>query len=541
MNEASAAGQVGSLRAPAEDGSALVVPGWDDVPELVAANLRHRRSWDYDFQGRALDSLTRQAREELLNEARRWTSAYRDVDAAPAVPGSAIFLAGHQPELVHPGVWFKNFALDRLARRHGAVAINFLVDNDTVKRTSIRVLGGTIRQPEVAAIELDQPDPVVPYEERRIEDAARFSEFGRRAAQQIRPLVPDSMVEDFWALARRAGQRTGRLGAALAEARNALEGQWGLATLEAPLGRVCSGEPFAWFVAHLVARLPRFHAAYNDAIAAHRKIHHVRSAAHPVPNLAVKDDWLEAPFWVWTAADPRRRPLWARARAGCVELSDRGQWRAELTLGPESDARRAVAQLLDVASSGVKIRPRTLTTTLWARLVLSDLFIHGLGGAKYDRVGDALVERFFGLQPPGFLTLSATLRLPLVDHPAAAMPPTAEIRNRLRQLLFHSERFLTNRDAEPAALAADKARWIATPRTPQNAALRHERIRWINAALQPWVAEHRQRLLDQQEQSERAARAAAILNGREHAACLFPAEMLKTALFGLLPRSYPVG
>ena len=34
--------------------------------------------------------------------------------------------------------------------------------------------------------------------------------------------------------------------------------------------------------------------------------------------------------------------------------------------------------------SGVKIRPRAILTTLYSRLFLSDLFIHGIGGAKYD-------------------------------------------------------------------------------------------------------------------------------------------------------------
>ena len=43
--------------------------------------------------------------------------------------------------------------------------------------------------------------------------------------------------------------------------------------------------------------------------------------------------------------------------------------------------------------------------------MLSDLFIHGIGGAKYDELTDQIICRFFGFEPPGFVALSATQRL----------------------------------------------------------------------------------------------------------------------------------
>ncbi len=54
---------------------------------------------------------------------------------------------------------------------------------------------------------------------------------------------------------------------------------------------------------------------------------------------------------------------------------------------------------------------------MFARLVLSDVFIHGIGGAKYDQLTDAIVRRFFGVEPPGYLVATATLKLPLPRHP----------------------------------------------------------------------------------------------------------------------------
>ena len=50
--------------------------------------------------------------------------------------------------------------------------------------------------------------------------------------------------------------------------------------------------------------------------------------------------------------------------------------------------RRRRSRLAELSSRGIKLRTRALTTTLFARLVLSDMFLHGIGGAKYDQVTD---------------------------------------------------------------------------------------------------------------------------------------------------------
>ena len=131
-----------SLRAPREDRTALVDPPFARLGTLVDQNVGLRAEYDYDFQGRSLAELSGKAREELLREARRWTAAYRDIGSPAADPAGLIFLAGHQPQFFHPGVWLKNVALGDLARRHGAAAVNLLIDSDTVKSTALKVPGG---------------------------------------------------------------------------------------------------------------------------------------------------------------------------------------------------------------------------------------------------------------------------------------------------------------------------------------------------------------------------------------------------------------
>lgn len=525
--------QYRKLRAPRANRQSLADPPLEAAGAVLRGNTDLRGHRAYDFQGKSLAELTRQARSELLCQARRWTAAYRDLNSLPCDASAPVLLAGHQPQLFHPGVWFKNFALGELARRLGAVPINLIIDSDTIKSASLRVPGGTSEQPHVTSLPIDAAGPPLPYEERRVLNRCLLAGFGDRVIRQMGPLVSEPLVRRFWPMVRQRVRQCDNLGACLATARHQLEGEWGLHTLEVPQSRACDGEAFSWLVAHILAHLPRFWEIHNATIQQYRRLNRIRSAAHPVPDLAADGAWLESPFWVWTADDPQRRPLMARRRGDEVILSNAAGREWTLPLDADRPADRAVDRLREFSALGVKIRSRALTTTLWARLVLGDLFIHGIGGAKYDQVTDALIERFFGLPAPAFLTLSATLCLP-VDTPLPKQLDTGAIRQQLRDLEFHPERHVVAADAEVADLLAEKRRWVATPQTRANARERFLAIRRVNEALQPRVADCRERLVREWNQRAGADQAAAILQWREYSFCLYPEDELREFLFGLL-------
>ena len=92
----------------------------------------------------------------------------------------------------------------------------------------------------------------------------------------------------------------------------------------------------------------------------------------------------------------------------------------ELPLSPDREACCAVERLHDLATRSIRLRTRALTTTMFCRYLLGDLFIHGIGGAKYDELGDSIARRFFGIEPPEFLTLSMTAWLGLPDQTATS-------------------------------------------------------------------------------------------------------------------------
>ena len=160
---------------------------------------------------------------------------------------------------------------------------------------------------------------------------------------------------------------------------------------------------------------------------------------------------------------PQRRRLFARRGRRELTLSDRAGLDLRLPL-ERGGTTRPSTPLADWQRQGVKIRSRALITTLWARLALGDLFLHGIGGAKYDQVTDLLIGDFFGLAPPRHHGLSATLHLPVARRRVTADDQRGSAFAAVARAEFHPEKLSWNRSGpRHATLLAAKRRWIATP------------------------------------------------------------------------------
>ena len=531
------------LRAPEQDGGTLIEPPWPLLPEVVAANRALLQGSSVEIQGRSLRELAHSARQSLLEGARWHTSQYCTtprLDRATSEDMPSILMAGHQPQLFHPGVWYKNFALAKFANHVGAVAINLLIDSDVCRCASVRAPAGPVDDLQIAEVPFDQTGPKMPFEERPVLDPSTFDGFGERLAASIRPLIEDPLVHTFWPVVRAGHAEEPNLGRCLARGRHQIEIEWSSAegqhpSMELPQSAVCQLDEFHWFTAHLLANLTKFISVHNEALAAYRRDHRLRSRTHPVPDLATDGDWQEAPFWVWSREDPVRRPLFARQLAGETIISDRSALTQRLRLSESSEASRAVDQLGALRSRGVKIRTRALTTTLFARLLLSDLFVHGIGGAKYDEVTDQILRDFYTIQPPQYGVVSATLRLP-VRPPRAPQENYRKTMRELRDLKFNPERYIDQSETLPSevskldAIVAEKLKWVSERKVPETAKRRHDAIVAANEALQPFISGRRVRLRTKLSQLAEAERIRSILHIREWPFCIFAEPTLRNLL-----------
>ncbi|MCI0684453.1 MAG: hypothetical protein L0Y71_20265 [Gemmataceae bacterium] len=506
------------LKAPRDDGAILAYPPLDEVGALRAANLERLNSDAVRIGDRSLRELRRLARHEAVAAARAYLAEAGE--PGPDVGDESLFVAGHQPELFHPGVWLKNFALHALARRHRATPLNLIVDNDTAKATVLRVPHG----PHVAKVPFDSWHSETPYEERVVLDEGLFASLPERVAPWIRDWPFRPLLHDFWGEMTRHAGRTPLLGERLAAARRSFERAWGLRPLEVPLSRLCRTEAFSWFAAHLLRELPRFHADYNQALRRYRERHELRSPLHPVPDLGRDGDWLEAPFWTWRTGEPRRQRLWRRERGDMFDL------RAGTTIWTSLIGAAFIQseQLRKPGGAGFKIRTRALTTTLFARLLLGDLFIHGIGGGKYDEVTDDLFRQFFHVEPPRYLILTGTLLLPLERFPEA----DAE-RRRLQRLerdvRWNPQRHLGANSAAALDLVRSQRAWIERPcQSHAERAERFTQLRRLNEQLRAFARAEEERVRQARADAERLVRLHEVRAARDYAFCLYPEEMLRT-------------
>ena len=518
------------LRAPTDDGAHLVEPPLEDVGSILADN-QSAPAADCDLIGRSISELRHEAKRDLLAAAQSYVGQYVDIERLESAADVPVILTGHQAQLFHPGVWYKNFLAEHIARQHGGVALHIIIDADLFGSPSIRVPTGTVDAPRWQTIEFDSPTDKMPAEERRLLDADRFSSFGKQVQQAIEPLVTNPLVASLWPTAVERSRQTEVLGQCLAQSRHIVERQWGSKTLEIPQSTASDLNAFAWLTAHLLTNLPRLHEVYNNAARDYRREHRIRTNAHPVPDLREEGDWLEAPFWIWTNDDPSRRPLWV-SRRGKLTVSDRAGSEHELGTSADADGDHIVERLTALRAQGVKIRPRALINTLYCRLLLSDLFIHGIGGAKYDQLTDQIIVEFFGVAPPAYGVATGTLRLP-IERPRVSIEDARGLDHELRGLTYHPETFLdgsSRDDAEVARWVEQKRRWIATTQTPANARQRYLEIREANTALQSAVASKRARLLKCRDEVATALKADALIGSREWSFCLYPEDQLRSFL-----------
>ncbi len=530
--------QNGEIRVPRAHGELLVHPAFDELGVLLQENIRRQQAGEsLTLAGHDWQHHAKQARRQLVDLARQYSQRYRHGDSLPRIEDNApIILSGHQPSLVHPGVWFKNFLISRLAKAEDAIPINLLIDNDTAESGSIQIPSGDPQSPQLVTIPYAACDEPVPYEQWSVVDRQQFVSFADRVSSAGGDWLSQPLLQDLWKHVVEGLEETDNIGQLLARGRHRLEADLGLRTLELPFSETCRFPAFYLFSAMLIEEAGRFRDIYNESLLEYRRARRIRSRSHPFPELVTDDSWQEIPFWVWTREDPRRRRAFARVDPGGVVISDREQVQFSLPALPASQEQDVVAAMVKAEQEGIRFRPRALVTTMFSRLILGDIFVHGVGGARYDQLTDIIIERFLGVQPPRYVVASATFQLPL------SLPPvTSGQVNQARQQLRDSEHspdvylatLLEEKQVSDAgeieliqALIDDKQRHVRQQVDPQDRPAWHKQLQHIHQQLAQHAAPYSSELRDQLAHLQKQFDQKENFCSRDFSFCLFSRETL---------------
>lgn len=507
-------------RAPTAEGGLFAHPPLADLGAQFEEN-RRRLAAMVSIAGIPFSEFRTAATAEVLDAARR----YHTGSGEPALAvGTRLLMAGHQPELFHPGVWAKNFVLNALARTNGLVPLNLVVDNDTPHVTALRIpVPATNPQDvKVVGVPFDNSASDAPFEETPVSDRHLFDTFPERVRAHTGGWGYEPFLNQIWPCVVGAVDGGATLGEAFVRTRRCVERAWGVANLELPVSRLAETRAFAGFAASLLLGLPEFSEIYNAAIRDYRRVNRLHSRNHPAPELGRDGDWLEAPLWAWRTGSGRRERLFARRSEGAIELRAGAREFGRLPADPSG----FVTDWQALAEQGWKVRPRALSLTLFTRVCLADGFIHGIGGGKYDEVTDAIIRRFFGIEPPGFAVVTATLRLPIPRFAAT----DAELRaaeRAARDLAWKPEGNAAVRDRFPDLVAGKAALVAAEPagRTGRRDWFRalHSVTRAMRAAVEPEAVAAENRLA----RIRRELSANDVLASREYSWVLFPEQTLR--------------
>ncbi len=411
------------IRAPRENNQAVVAPARDRIEACIATN-RKRLEHAHGPNATWVRDVRRMAKSELLPMAQRYVRSYLKTthrENTAALTDAPWIVGGHQPELFHSGVWFKNFFIDSLAKSTGSLGLHAIVDHDLARAITLRVPAFDEYQQRVLvrsiplpvanphpfpiawnALHLDQS--AISGTRQGIEDALR--------SVGIQHAIAHEFFNGLEGLPAGIDVAT-----AFSQLRHTIEARHGLSNLELPISQLSASRTWHAFLHHCIVHSESLHSIYNRCLHRYREAERISNPAQPVPALMDRDDWIELPFW-WQSADhPTRQRLWVRpGPEHWLVASQPSPSSDETVLSWPTNEDRSADVWSSAQQAGVRIWPRALMTTLFLRTLVADLFVHGIGGGVYDRLTDAILEQFLGVEPPEFVTCTATLLLD-IQHP----------------------------------------------------------------------------------------------------------------------------
>jgi len=471
---------------PTGHGEVLADPPYTEWAALARANSDLAGTWGVSIAGLPLARLRREARREATATAAAFSRVLGvDIDQPPADP-ELLVMTGHQPELYHPGIWVKDFLLQRIAEETHATAIDVMVDSDAFDRVELRV---PCLRPEAtrctSVLSIASPDGC--YATTPPPTAKEGDAFRDAGIDALSTLPAPSLLRHFTIFAEEliaASQVAANLAEAITIARRRYEAPAGTTYLELPLTHQAATNGFLRFVTHIALNARSFAEAYNAELDAFRARTSTRSVAQPFPNLRMDGELVELPFW-WLK-DGRRRAVWARTGNPALVVD------SDMIIALDNDPDRAFS-LMRVADEA--IAPKALALTLFERVFVADLFIHGVGGGRYDEVTDGVIRRFLGIEPPRYVVASMTLHLPLGGHEVTE-EEVALAEQRLNRLQHNPDQLLAEIEFDTASerelatsLSEEKCDLVvAIGRPDANKKEIGSRIRELNAELAQLMA-----------------------------------------------------
>ena len=497
-----------ALKTPSCNGNVLIEPGFDSFGQLVESNMARADRYDLLVCGVPYRDYRRMVRE------------------GNDLPIDRPVLAmGHQPEFCHCGVWAKSVVCQGLAETLGAEAVNVMIDHDKIKSPHLQVPVVESGRVRVKHIPIQERAAAAVYEQMPCWSAEDVGRFARQIEEASGGANDSSLMAAFLDIFGQAKAPRDWVSQYVFATRQ-IDRSFGIALRYLRAGQI----DFDCYYADLINNARRFATTYNAALVRYRRDKRIKGTRHPIPNLHVDSEKVELPLWITDTQGLRRR-LHVGDGAGRIQICADRQV-LQTYSGSDFESWNTAEACLDDLATTHQLRPRALAFTIWARLFLSDFFIHGIGGAKYDQIANSIIQDYFGVEPPKFCCVSATTWLDLPRYEAKRVD-LLSVRRGLRDARYNPQRYAADseaareliREREQLVLESLRLRREA-PRDRIARSGAFQALRSLNERLVGYCAVQ---LVDAGERGamlEWQLKSNELANSREYFYCLFPRARL---------------
>lgn len=402
----------------------------------------------HTLQNAELAELRVSARASLVTAAQKYQTALADSAKLAGLshcplpehftPDRPLILTGHQPVIFHPGLACKYLLTQQFVLRQQACGAAICIDSDFGDAGAFMSPQATTDATEYQQVSQQQVSwstkPSLLLNSQLIPPAARQALATRVQADLLKCDCTEA-AEAFHEFSARLQQLQED---AAAPAMTVLRQAAGIgnALAEVPLTVLCRLPEAIRFFAAILKRAFDFHSVYNQTMLDFRRLHDIRNPANPFPDLQSTDAGFELPFWMIQISADSRLPLWLR-RSSSEQWICCGEERiCELNKGHEAEA------LMSCLLSGYLPVPRGALITAFLRLLFCDLFVHGLGGGRYDPATDLLIRNWWQEEPPPFASASASRHL--FPEQRNRLLAEQRLQSHLRELQQHPEHHLSS-------------------------------------------------------------------------------------------------
>jgi len=315
----------------------------------------------------------------------------------------------HQPIFYYPGILIKNYLLNKITSGRKYLGLNFIVDTD-IAEINFSVVNYDGKNYNRIWMKLENTEKFpycyfYPF-------LKSINDLFEKVENNILTIKNEKILRAFLEFKKNfidLYSKTSNFVDTVISLQTKFEQRIGIKFIRnIKVSDICNSIAFYKFLMYIVENIEEFSGYYNESICEIFKKNY-----YPIKLLIRERNFFQLPFWY--ISKNKRNNVFVQKERNIIRFCviDKNERRILCEIDKDSISEERI--LFDLKSK-YKFFPKALSLTLLFRIFICDLFIHGMGGAVYDRILNNFIKKFFKtFQIPLFYVTTCDIPLPILD------------------------------------------------------------------------------------------------------------------------------